>query len=210
MDEVKAQEIWRVRSRHLIRWMVGEILAIIGLYYLAIKLEMPGASLENAKANAWAFLYFFLVGLWILVPLSVSRAENGSMIADFARARWRLRRRGSANNYSSDTYITERRYNLNNAYDSTMLGVDTVFSIFSILWMLITLIPNMIMWAACQIKNIICYGIVMVPFPFTTFYWYIKSRDKKDALTIGIGVVVLLAFLFGVFGIEWIAVLFMK
>lgn len=204
MDELKAQEIWRVRRRHLIRWMVGEVLAICGLYYLAIKLEMPGASLETAKANVWTFVYIFLIGLWILVPLSVSRAENGSLIADFARTRWQIRRRGSRNNYYLDNDIASRRYNLNNAYDSTVLGVDTVFSIFSILWLLITMIPNMIMWIACQIKNMICYGIVMVPFPFTTFYWYIKSCNKKDVLTIGIGVVMLVAFLVGVFALPWI------
>ena len=142
--------------------------------------------------------------LWILVPLSVSRAENGSPIADFARTRWQIHRRGSRSNYYLDNDIASRRYNLNNAYDSTMLGVDTVFSIFSILWLLITLIPNMIMWTACQIKNMICYGIVMVPFPFTTFYGYIKSCNKKDVLTIGSGIVVLVAFLVGVFALPWI------
>lgn len=184
------QICWRVRKKHLTIWCFVCLACDVGLIALSIGdksvIELIGLA-----------LLWFLLLLWFLPPISLVRAAGGSRIYRFSSIR--LNSSGSSNNGENSITYEHRVYNLNNAGDSFMFGLDFFIAVFKIMWWCIKLIAKFIILCINATIFVISYIIIALPFPLTTYYCFFKSNTDRKLIIKLIPAIVLVVYVIAVF-----------
>ncbi len=106
----------------------------------------------------------------MLPPITISRTEDGSTIPHMGR-------KGNNGGNYNDGYYGQREYNLNNAGDSLFFGLAFCKNIVMVLWWLLKAAFSLVVW-------FIRYLLIAIPFPFTTYYWFVKTHKNKNTVII--------------------------
>ncbi len=150
---------WKIRKIHIIVWAV---ISVISVSLLMFFLKEVLGFFDLLRIG----LVIECMLLWMLPPLTITLARDGSVVSDFARKIPRFFSFGGSGGGTTT-------YNLNNAGDSFAFGIRIIIIFFRV-----ATIGAWFAWLI--IKYLVSYLIVMVPFPFETFYYYIKTREKVN------------------------------
>jgi hypothetical protein len=165
--------VWKVRRKHILIWGVIIAAVIAAVCYLLRHYAL-------AEEGIWEMVFYGIAVeallIWILAPISVTKAKNGSRVSKIARAK--LSTHGWQYNYN-DISEYER-----DQFESTHTTEEVQF--WGAVGLFFMLLPFAFFFILNRIKNIGCYLIVAIGFPVSTFIYYMRSRKKLNIYQVAI------------------------
>lgn len=168
---------WKVRKKHIIIWGII-VLAIVGMQVFS-NMETRSVSQMVCLGVMTAFCL-----MWVLPPVTLAVARDGSVVTNFIRGV----KSNAELGMGDEAIFYQESFDLNSAGDSFFFGLYFIEVLIRIFGALIKL-----GWKF--IKYLICYLIIAVPFPFVTYYYYLRSRDKIKTVNVVAPIISFAAFL---------------